>query len=149
VVNYKTSMDKCHIGFKPINSDLERMWVEIQTTLKTLTEYAPQDKTCILNSLTQSPYGVRLIMLGMDPYPEDATGYAFETSDCRLTKHSLQQIARNLSCSIGVDYSNITHLTFQGIPGLFTLNAAWTVGNISGGHINLWSKFVARIINFI
>lgn len=142
-------MDKCHIGFSPIKTDLERMWSEIQFKLESLTEYAPQDKSCILNTLTQSPYGVRLIILGMDPYPQDSNGYAFETPDCRLTKHSLIQMAKNLSDSIGVDYSNITHMTFQGVPGLFTLNAAWTVGDISGGHISLWSRFVARVINFI
>jgi uracil DNA glycosylase len=149
MINFKATMDRCHIGFSPIKADLERMWFEIQNTLKSIPVYSPQDKSCILNSLSQSPYGVRLIILGADPYPEDATGYAFETPDCRLTKHSLQQIARNLSCSIGVDYSNITHMTFQGVPGLFTLNAGWTVGEVSGGHINLWSKFVARVINFI
>lgn len=142
-------MDKCHIEYTKIKPDLIRMWNEINSELSKLVSYIPEDKSCILNSLTQSPRNVRLIILGLDPYPEGAIGYPFETPDGKLTKRSLEEIAKNLSCSIGVDMSNITRCSFRNVPGIYTINAAWTLRSKSGEHVKLWSKFISRVINFV
>jgi uracil DNA glycosylase len=143
-------MFDCHPGFSPIKKDLHRLYLEIQKKLSSIPVYSPDDKSCILKTLMLNPYGVRVILLGMDPYPEDATGEAFETADRTLSKNSLRMLASNLAMSLKIDISNITHMSFKNVDGLFAINAAWTCEKTaSGKHILMWSEFVAKVINHI
>ena len=131
---------------------------ELQTIANTLDdlEYFP-DKQDIFRAFELTPLSsVRVVIIGQDPYPQltksghpRATGLAFSIARDDTIPVSLRNIFHELKSEYP-DYQIPQHgdLTEWAHQGVLLLNASLTVpANRSGSHRNLWTKFLAKVLN--
>lgn len=116
---------------------------------------SPSNTQIMLRVLEQDPYGKKGIILGMDPYPYNATGIPFE--DPAFKQMSNKNIASNIARIYGIDKADIQACNLYNLSdSILLMNAALTVPSPtkgersnSGAHFGLWHKFVKVMMTYI
>lgn len=136
-------LEKIHESWQPLISSLlaKPEMKEFSENVLTQCSFQPQVKD-IFNVFSMPLNSIKVIVLGMDPYPTpgDACGYSFVPGRDKIPV-SLRNIYKE---SGAIDIKSW-------IPqGVFLLNSALTVETGSAGsHIKYWKDFTKAIISFI
>lgn len=122
-----------------------------------LTKLSPDNKDNILKILTQDPLNRNGIILGMDPYPYNATGIPFESID--NNHQSNHNLASNIRRIYNLPKESYNHCQLHNLidsDNLLLLNAALTVPkpvkggkSNSGAHYNIWQNFMRILLGYI
>lgn len=141
-----------------IKQELLECLLNVSKTLSTVTvQIAPQDMRTSLRFLEQDPIDREGIILGMDPYPNGATGIPFE--DLNFSKMSNKNLAKNVARIYELPESHITGFNLSNvskISKLLLMNAAMTVPipttgerSSSGQHYPIWQQFSKKVLSYI
>lgn len=124
------------------------MFQELKTILASISHHTPAECD-IFNFARHSLDNVKVVVIGMDPYPVsgDADGYSFSTK----SKVCPASLARIYSVLIKEKLLRAAPTTFDlsylAAQGFVLLNAALTVEpQRPGSHIKLWSSWTDQLI---
>ena len=96
------------------------------------------------------PRGVKVLIIGQDPYPDEAKahGLAFSYNNGEIpAEDSLLNIFRKIKEDVGIDNS-YTNLSAWKKQGVLLLNTALTFApDNQDFHINAWRNFVNQVIS--
>jgi len=94
---------------------------------------------------------IRVVILGMDPYPNpgDSIGLCFSTFRKRKIPASLRNIYKELELE-GFTSSTSPDISKWIKQGVLLINAALTVqAHNSGSHLHIWKEFTQYLISYI
>jgi len=102
--------------------------------------------------MEQDPLRCRGIILGMDPYPNYATGIPFE--DPAFRQMSNKNIASHIQGIYGIDSSTGCNLyEMARSEKLFLMNASLTLPvtgkKESGAHYDIWEQFTTELLSYV
>ena len=148
-----------HPNYTPsIKKELLECLLNVSKTLSTLTvQIAPQDMRTSLRFLEQDPVDREGILLGMDPYPNGATGIPFE--DLNFSKMSNKNLAKNVARIYEIADLHLSGFNLSNVSEsskLLLMNAAMTVPipisgerSSSGQHYPIWQQFSKKVLSYI
>jgi uracil-DNA glycosylase len=105
-----------------------------------------------MGSVNTEYEGLKVVILGMDPYPRDgiANGLSFSSYDCVKTPASLQNIYKVLEKTIeGFKIPKHSNLQKWASQGVLMLNAYLTCKEGKPGSHKYWKPFTQSLINYI
>jgi len=125
----------------------------VNNILNDVHRFEPLIKKMILRVLEQDPFECRGIILGMDPYPNNATGIPFE--DPNFKQRSNINLATHIREIYGIESSfgcSLYQLAQR--EKLYLMNAALTVPIIndkpeSGAHYYIWEQFTLSLLQYV
>ena len=113
------------------------------------------DRQQVFRALALTPLkGVKVVVLGQDPYPSrgHADGLAFSVRPGTPVPHSLKRVFSNLESDGALNFSR-PHggdLSQWARQGVLLLNAALTVGaDAPTSHSDFWRTFTLRILEVV
>lgn len=114
--------------------------------------------TAVMRAFASDPQGVKVVLVGQDPYPTpgDAIGLAFAVSPETKTPRSLKNIVTELESDIGagtVANPMSPDLTRWADQGVLLLNRGLTtLPDVSGAHLGSaigWEEFTLKAVKAI
>lgn len=142
-----------HPSWLPIFEDLSPEIAAVRSFLEGETVAGRQwlpEPSQVLRAFTQPLNGVKVVILGQDPYPTPghSVGLAFCVAPEVALPRSLANIYSELESDLGVDPPSNGDLTPWAEQGVLLLNSALTVGSgVSGSHRGKgWEPITSAVI---
>ncbi len=144
-----------HPDWKPFFGGKATRFEGILDILASKMDQAPicPDISAIFEAFRLSPKGVKMVIIGQDPYhtPGTADGLAFSSSNQRNSPPSLKRIFEAIDSSHpGVFNLSSCSLKLWMYSGVFLINTALTTEEGKpGAHFDIWKEFTRNLISYL
>jgi len=146
--------------FEQMHPTWQQWLAEEKVLLEAIEQRVLQDQVTppvdlVMNAFRADPRGIKVILLGQDPYPTagDALGLAFAMNPANKMPRSLKNIAIELKNDLGAQTftsEDVLDLTRWADQGVFLLNRALTTNiGSAGAHLGTafgWEEFTMKAV---